>query len=76
MNEEKYTGRLLRLFFVKQQVAAGIFSKEDAVEILQGCLSPDDESTRVDDSGLLEASSEYAYQKILDEEKAANERTK
>ena len=48
--------RTLRYIAVREYHDAGRLAREDALEILRGCLSPGDECTRCDDSVLLDAS--------------------
>jgi len=52
----KTTGRALRLMVVRGYYQKGQLSREHALELLAGQLTPGKEETRVDDSGLLDAS--------------------
>ena len=57
MTDEAQTmARTLRYIAVREYHDAGMLTRENALEILRGCLSPGDESTRCDDSVLLDAS--------------------
>jgi hypothetical protein len=50
--------RWLRLSVIRNVLGSGQITHEDAVELLKGPLNPDDPSTIVDDSGLVDASIE------------------
>lgn len=45
--------RMLRFAIVHNVLRQGLIDEADAKELLSGCLTPGDERTRVDDSGLL-----------------------
>ena len=53
--DEVSLARALRLAAVQSSVRQKLISFKDGVELLKGCLSPDEESTRVDDSRYLKA---------------------
>lgn len=55
-HERGAMARFLRLGVVRNLLGQGILSRADAVELLQGPLSPGDPASVVDDSGLLDAS--------------------
>lgn len=63
---EKWTARqgarMLRLAVVKNVFGQGLISESEAEELLSGCLSPGDESTRIDDSALLNVTFEQAVE--------------
>lgn len=50
---ETLTARALRMAVIQAQYDEGNISEADARELLRGCLTPGDESTRYDDSGDL-----------------------
>lgn len=50
---EVSVARSLRLAMVQNQLDQGNLTEEDALELLRGCLTPNDESTRYDDSKEL-----------------------
>lgn len=54
INVTEYLARLVRLLSVRQFYLSGLIDEDNAVEILNGCLSPDDESTKRNDSDLLD----------------------
>lgn len=54
--------RMLRLAVVKNVFGQGLISESEAKELLSGCLSPGDESTRIDDSALLNVTFEQAVE--------------
>lgn len=62
MSADRYVARLLRLSVVRQFYESKEITLDDAVEILQGCLDPGDEDTRVDDSALLNENREKAIE--------------
>jgi hypothetical protein len=47
------TARKLRLAVIKNVLMQGLITEDDALELLRGALSPEDETTIVDDSALL-----------------------
>lgn len=64
---DRQGARMLRLAIVRNLRSQGLLDEAFAVELLQGCLTPGDESTRVDDSGLLNATLEQAIEMTKDE---------
>lgn len=68
MSTKRYYARILRLGVVSQMYRGGELTVEEAVEILQGCLRPGDESTRIDDSALLDENTEKAFEVIKESE--------
>ena len=68
MSVERSVARMLRLGVTSQIYNAGEITMEDAEEILCGCLTPGDESTRIDDSALLDESIEKAFELIKQSE--------
>ncbi len=52
--------RTLRFIAVRGYYQAGELTEAEAIEILDGCLTPGDETTRVDDSALLNMSNDEA----------------
>lgn len=51
--DDRTTARFLRIAIVRNRFEQGNISEELALDILSDCLSPGDESTRVDDIELL-----------------------
>lgn len=51
-------GRFLRLGMIRNVLSQNLLDRDDALELLAGCLEPGDESTRVDDRELLDKSLE------------------
>jgi hypothetical protein len=49
----RYMARLLRIAMVTNQHIAGNLTKDEAITLLRGPLSPGDDTTIVDDSALL-----------------------
>lgn len=49
-------GRFLRLGTIRNVLSQDLLSREQALDLLNGCLEPGDESTRVDDRELLDKS--------------------
>jgi len=47
------TARSIRLAVIQQQYAVGNLTEAESKYLLSGCLTPNDESTRCDDSGEL-----------------------
>lgn len=64
---EEKMARMIRFITVRGYLKNGDITEEDAKEILSGCLSPDDESTRIDDSSWLNENPKSILSK-LDEE--------
>lgn len=56
--------RFLRLGTIRNVLSQDLLSRDQALELLNGCLEPGDESTRMDDRELLDKSLEEAL-KIL-----------
>ena len=56
--------RGIRLAITKQQYNIGNLTREEAIDILSGPLTPGDESTTRDDSHLLDASLEEIYKAL------------
>jgi hypothetical protein len=50
---ERRMARLLRIAVITQQHQIGNLTKEEAVSLLRGPLTPGDDTTIVDDSALL-----------------------
>ena len=59
--------RSIRLVAVRSAYRAGEITEAEGRELLAGCLSPDDESTRVDDSALLDAPEGTDWRALLAE---------
>lgn len=57
---ETRMARALRFITVRGYYQAGEITEAEAIEILGGCLTPGDETTRVDDSALLGMSNDAA----------------
>lgn len=62
MSEELAKGRnmarWLRLSVIRNVLASDSITREDAIDLLSGPLTPGDPTTIVDDSGLVDASIE------------------
>lgn len=56
--------RAARFMTVRSLVDSGVFTKEDAKEILSGPLTPGDDSTIYDDSELIDLDAEEAVKAI------------
>lgn len=63
---DRQGARMLRLAVIKNLLGQGAISADDARELLSGCLTPGDETTRVDDSGLLSMTFEEAVEATKD----------
>lgn len=70
MSTERKLARQLRLAVVTLCVRQNLISELDAMELLAGRLSPDDDLSIVDDSLLLD--DPFAIQTISDEYKVEN----
>ena len=46
--------RFLRIAVIRNLLGRGNLDRADAIELLQGCLTPGDETTRQDDSYMLD----------------------
>ena len=46
--------RFLRIAVIRNLLGSGTLDRADAIELLQGCLTPGDETTRQDDSYMLD----------------------
>ena len=46
--------RFLRIAVIRNLLGSGNLDRADAIELLQGCLTPGDETTRQDDSYMLD----------------------
>lgn len=57
--------RKLRFFTIREYVKCGMFTKEEAKELLQGPLAPGDDSTIFDDSGLLDLASDEEVDNMI-----------
>jgi hypothetical protein len=51
---DRNNARFLRVAIVRNVLRQGLLDRDDALEILSGCLTPGDETTRVDDRDLLD----------------------
>ena len=69
MNEERFFARIARYSTVYMMFSSGLFEKAEAADLLSGCLTPDDETTRFDDSALLNENYEKAIELIRESEK-------
>jgi hypothetical protein len=58
--------RLMRFGTIFELMKNGTFSKEDAKEILNGPLDPDDQTTVYDDSGLVDCESIEEAQRSIE----------
>ena len=58
--------RMLRLAVVKNLLGQGQLNAGDAQELLSGCLTPDNESSRIDDSSLLSLTFDEAVEATKD----------
>ncbi len=62
-SKEYYTllARLLRLATVQNVLLSGLITEADALELLNGPLTPDDPTTVVDDRAWINLSAEEVY---------------
>jgi len=51
---DRDNARFLRIAVVRNLLGSGNLDRADAIELLQGCLTPEDETTRQDDSHMLD----------------------
>jgi len=51
---DRDNARFLRIAVIHNLLESGCLDRADAIEILQGCLTPGDETTRQDDSHMLD----------------------
>jgi hypothetical protein len=63
-NQSK-NARMLRIAVVRNVLGQDMISRDDALDLLRGPLTPGDLSTAYDDSGLIDAALEEATAKIL-----------
>lgn len=63
---DRQGARMLRLAVVRNLLGQGLIGADDARELLSGCLTPGDETTRVDDSCLLSMTFEEAVEATKD----------
>ncbi len=56
--------RRLRIAVIRSQFRIGNLTREEALELLRGPLTPGDDSTIVDDSGLLDSTWEQVIEAI------------
>lgn len=56
--------RMIRYRTIATLYMAGTLTKEEASEILTGCLTPGDETTRVDDAPLLDKTYQEVFSSI------------
>jgi plasmid stability protein len=62
----RWLARSMRLLAVRSAYRAGEITEAEGRELLAGCLAPGDESTRVDDSLLLDAPEDTDWDAALD----------
>ena len=65
-HEALFIARLMRLMTVRAYREQGTLTDNDAHDLLAGCLTPGDDSTRVDDSALLAAPASTDWRAALD----------
>lgn len=61
---EKNLARFLRIATIRNVLGSNLIDREDALELLKGCLTPGDESTRQDDSYMLDWTVEQVEQEL------------
>ncbi len=61
---DKDNARFLRIAVIRNLLGSGNLDRADAIEILQGCLTPDDETTRQDDSYMLDWTVEQVMKEL------------
>ncbi|MEN6481298.1 MAG: hypothetical protein ABFD29_03880 [Anaerolineaceae bacterium] len=69
MNEKRLISRLARYTAVYMAFNSGLLSRAKAADYLSRCLTPGDETTRFDDSALLNENSDKAIDLIVESEK-------
>ena len=67
VSRERRMARLLRLAVISQQYQIGNLTKEEAISLLNGPLTPGDDTTIANDSALLELPLATIMERILDE---------
>ena len=61
---DRDNARFLRIAVIHNLLESGYLDRSDAIEILQGCLTPRDETTRQDDSYMLDWTVEQVMKEL------------
>lgn len=61
---DRNNARFLRIAVIHNLLESGYLDRADAIEILQGCLTPGDETTRQDDSHMLDWTAEQVMTEL------------
>lgn len=61
---DRDNARFLRIAVVRNLLGSGNLDRADAIELLQGCLTPEDETTRQDDSYMLDWTAEQVMTEL------------